>query len=119
MSGTLYLEHYLDSLEDLPSQLKQNFVTMRELDIKNRSTMIDIDTASDEYLRKVRDLSPGKRKAEMEKIQVRRFSESFFSSLTWYLIFSENVQEVERNGGRESATGDTDLRAGGQAHQKT
>jgi len=75
MSGTLYLEHYLDSLEDLPSQLKQNFVTMRELDIKNRSTMIDIDTASDEYLRKVRDLSPGKRKAEMEKIQ-RMFKKS-------------------------------------------
>jgi len=69
MSGTLYLEHYLDSLEDLPSQLRQNFYNMRELDVQNREIMIDIDSASDEYLRKVRDLSPGKRKAEMEKIQ--------------------------------------------------
>ena len=70
MSGTLYLEHYLDSLEDLPSQLRQNFTDMHDLDVKNRDTMIDIDSASDEYLRKVRGLSPGKRKAEMEKIQV-------------------------------------------------
>jgi len=34
-----------------------------------KDIMVDIDSASDEYLRKVRDLSPGKRKAEMEKIQ--------------------------------------------------
>merc|ERR1719412_2966369 len=42
---------------------------MNELDTKNKDILVEIDTASDEYLRKVRDLSPGKRKAEMEKIQ--------------------------------------------------
>jgi len=68
-SGSLYLEHYLDSLEDLPSQLRGNFDTMAKLDRQNKGIMVDIDSASDEYLRKVRDLSPGKRKAEMEKIQ--------------------------------------------------
>merc|ERR1719319_1821048 len=31
--------------------------------------MVNIDSSSDEYLRKVRDLSPSKRKLEMEKIQ--------------------------------------------------
>ena len=31
--------------------------------------MVQIDSSSDEYLRKVRDLSPSKRKQEMEKIQ--------------------------------------------------
>ena len=67
---TFYLEHYLDSLETLPSELKKNFNKMHDLDVKNKDIMVEIDSASDEYLRKVRDLSPGKRKAEMEKIQV-------------------------------------------------
>ncbi len=31
--------------------------------------MNDVDSASDDYLRKVRELNPGKRKEEMEKIQ--------------------------------------------------
>jgi len=70
MSGsTFYLEQYLDSLEDLPTQLKSNFSRMHELDKRNRETMVQIDSSSDEYLRKVRDLSPSKRKLEMEKIQ--------------------------------------------------
>ena len=68
---TAYLEQYLDSLETLPSELKKNFGRMNELDLKNKDIMVGIDSGSDEYLRKVRDLSPGKRKAEMEKIQVR------------------------------------------------
>ena len=67
---TAYLEQYLDSLETLPSELKKNFGRMNELDLKNKDIMVGIDSGSDEYLRKVRDLSPGKRKAEMEKIQV-------------------------------------------------
>ena len=68
-----YLEQYLDSLENLPSELKKNFNRMHDLDTKNKDILVDIDTASDDYLRKVRDLSPTKRKAEMEKIQVRIF----------------------------------------------
>ena len=72
MAGTtsVYLEQYLDSLENLPSELKKNFNRMHDLDTKNKDILVDIDTASDDYLRKVRDLSPTKRKAEMEKIQV-------------------------------------------------
>jgi len=42
---------------------------MGDKDVTNKDIMVQIDGASDEYLRKVRDLSPGKRKAEMEKIQ--------------------------------------------------
>lgn len=66
-----YLEQYLDSLENLPSELKKNFNRMHDLDTKNKDILVEIDTSSDDYLRKVRDLSPTKRKAEMEKIQVR------------------------------------------------
>jgi len=70
MSGSsFYLEQYLDSLEDLPTELKTNFSKMNDLDKRNRDIMVQIDTNSDEYLRKVRDLSPSKRKQEMEKIQ--------------------------------------------------
>merc|ERR1719282_2096510 len=42
---------------------------MHDLDTRNKDILVDIDSASDDYLRKVRDLSPSKRKAEMEKIQ--------------------------------------------------
>merc|ERR1711890_205522 len=42
---------------------------MHDKDVMNKDIMVQIDGASDEYLRKVRDLSPTKRKAEMEKIQ--------------------------------------------------
>lgn len=68
-TSTFYLEHYLDSLEDLPAELKNNFSRMHDLDKRNREIMVQIDGSSDEYLRKVRDLSPSKRKVEMEKIQ--------------------------------------------------
>jgi len=37
--------------------------------VMNKEIMVQIDGTSDDYLRKVRDLSPTKRKAEMEKIQ--------------------------------------------------
>ena len=67
---TSYLEQYLDSLENLPSELKKSFNKMYDLDARNKDILVDIDSASDDYLRKVRDLSPTKRKAEMEKIQV-------------------------------------------------
>lgn len=64
-----YLEHYLDSLETLPGELRRNFTKMTDKDVMNKDIMVQIDGSSDEYLRKVRDLSPTKRKAEMEKIQ--------------------------------------------------
>jgi len=67
--NTYYLEHYLDSLETLPGELRTNFTRMQEMDVRKTEIMVGIDGASDEYLRKVRELSPSKRKAEMEKIQ--------------------------------------------------
>ena len=88
-STTSYLEQYLDSLENLPTELKKNFNNMHDLDSSNKDILVEIDTASDEYLRKVRDLSPGKRKAEMEKIQVKkgshweRFYLNFASLVRW------------------------------------
>ena len=70
-SATLYLEHYLDSLDSLPGELRRNFTLLLELDSKNKSLLESVDAASDDFLKEVRDMSPGKRKEEMEKIQVR------------------------------------------------
>ncbi len=69
MSSSLYLEQYLDSLEPLPGELRRNFTLMRDLDSKNRAILQEVDAASDEYLRKVRELSAGERKTEMANIQ--------------------------------------------------
>ena len=70
-SATLYLEHYLDSLDSLPGELRRNFTLLLELDSKNKSLLESVDAASDDFLKEVRDMSPGKRKEEMEKIQVK------------------------------------------------
>ena len=106
-STTSYLEQYLDSLENLPTELKKNFNNMHDLDSSNKDILVEIDTASDEYLRKGRDLSPGKRKAEMEKIQVKihRYAndELIEGDFTWIfkfgaepsiLLFEENMKEI-------------------------
>ena len=99
-STTSYLEQYLDSLENLPTELKKNFNNMHDLDSSNKDILVEIDTASDEYLRKVRDLSPGKRKAEMEKIQVKihrcaNFTWIFkFGAQPSILLFEENMKEI-------------------------
>ncbi|TRY69549.1 hypothetical protein TCAL_07622 [Tigriopus californicus] len=70
-SSTLYLEHYLDSLESLPGDLRRNFTLMHDLDRKNRTILQEADALADEYLSKVRDLTSSDRKVEMEKIQSR------------------------------------------------
>ena len=85
MSDTI--EHYLNSLGTLPAEVKKNFDKMHDLDVKNKEMMTKIDSASDEYLRKVRELSPAKRKAEMEKMQVCKLlvlSEKLYEGLFQY-----------------------------------
>lgn len=69
MTTSSYLEHYLDTLESLPGKLRRNFTLMLEMDEKNMNILKEVDSASDGYLRKVRDLSPDSRKVEMDKIQ--------------------------------------------------
>lgn len=43
MTSALYLEHYLDGLESLPTELKRNFTLMRELDTRAETLMKQID----------------------------------------------------------------------------
>ena len=86
-----YLEQYLDSLENLPSELKKNFNRMHDLDTKNKDILVEIDTSSDDYLRKVRDLSPTKRKAEMEKIQVRTHFYRMLSECDCFIVVGSEI----------------------------
>jgi len=53
------LQPLQDSLESLPGDLRRNFTLMHDLDVKNKNILREVDSASDEYLRKVRELSPG------------------------------------------------------------
>ena len=69
MTTSSYLEHYLDSLGNLPGEVKRNFTLMYDLDEKNKDILQKVDAASDDYLRKVCELNPDKRRQEMEKIQ--------------------------------------------------
>jgi len=69
MTTSSYLEHYLDSLDSLPGEVRRNFNLMYDLDGKNKNILQEVDAASDEYLRKVSEMSAEKRRTEMEKIQ--------------------------------------------------
>ena len=58
------------------------FIYVQELDIRNRDIMVSIDSASDEYLRKVRDLSPSKRKQEKVNFRCLFANEYKYSNAT-------------------------------------
>eukprot|EP00092_Neocalanus_flemingeri_P020341 GFUD01022035.1.p1 GENE.GFUD01022035.1~~GFUD01022035.1.p1 ORF type:complete len:241 (+),score=77.41 GFUD01022035.1:45-767(+) len=65
-----YLGNYLKTLTTLPNDVRKNFSGMLSLDERNNDLNTEIEGASQEYLRKVKErhLNPRKRKSEMEKI---------------------------------------------------
>jgi len=69
MTSALYLEHYLDSLEHLPNELKRNFKLMRDLDARAQGLMKNIDTLADEFLKNQKSYSEDERKKKMDNIQ--------------------------------------------------
>lgn len=69
MSSLFDIDSYLESLDDLPENLRTKCSTMHNLGVKNKGIINDIDLASDEYLRKIKELSPEKKRIEKEKIQ--------------------------------------------------
>uniref|UniRef100_T1IVE6 Inhibitor of growth protein N-terminal histone-binding domain-containing protein n=1 Tax=Strigamia maritima TaxID=126957 RepID=T1IVE6_STRMM len=69
MATALYLEHYLDSLENLPTELQRNFTLMRDLDHRAQDLLKEIDRLSSEYLKNVRSMPPEKKTNTLEEIQ--------------------------------------------------
>ncbi|XP_057304502.1 inhibitor of growth protein 4-like isoform X2 [Hydractinia symbiolongicarpus] len=69
MANSLYLEHYLESIESLPYDLQRNFSLQRDLDQRAHDLLDDIDKLCEEYISKVRDLPPIERKDFFSKIE--------------------------------------------------
>ncbi|XP_050520867.1 inhibitor of growth protein 4 [Daktulosphaira vitifoliae] len=75
MTSALYLEHYLDSLENLPMELKRNFTLMRDLDSRAQELMRNIDKLADDYMSNVKGYSSEKKNETMSSIQ-RQFDKA-------------------------------------------
>ncbi|XP_030750189.1 inhibitor of growth protein 5 isoform X1 [Sitophilus oryzae] len=69
MTSALYLEHYLDSLENLPNELQRNFTLMSDLDKRAQGLMKNIDALADEYLRNIKTITSDQKKEQLDKIQ--------------------------------------------------
>ncbi|KAL4631056.1 inhibitor of growth protein 5 [Arapaima gigas] len=69
MATAIYLEHYLDSIENLPCELQRNFTLMRELDHRTEEKKGEIDQLAKEYIANVRTLASEQRVEHLQKIQ--------------------------------------------------
>lgn len=69
MANSLYLEHYLESIESLPYDLQRNFSLQRDLDQRAHDLLDNIDKLCEEYISNVRDLLPAERKEYFAKIE--------------------------------------------------
>nr|XP_033814133.1 inhibitor of growth protein 5 [Geotrypetes seraphini] len=69
MATAMYLEHYLDSIENLPCELQRNFQLMRELDQRTEDVRCEISEPAAHYIATVRSLSPVQRVEHLQRIQ--------------------------------------------------
>ncbi|XP_075013896.1 inhibitor of growth protein 5 isoform X6 [Calonectris borealis] len=69
MATAMYLEHYLDSIENLPCELQRNFQLMRELDQRTEDKKAEIDSLAAEYIESVKNMLPEERVEHLKKIQ--------------------------------------------------
>ncbi|XP_023854834.1 inhibitor of growth protein 5 isoform X2 [Salvelinus sp. IW2-2015] len=69
MATAIYLEHYLDSIENLPCELQRNFTLMQDLDNRTEEKKGEIDKLAEEYISSVRNLASEQRVEHLQKIQ--------------------------------------------------
>uniref|UniRef100_G3PAK5 Inhibitor of growth family, member 5a n=1 Tax=Gasterosteus aculeatus aculeatus TaxID=481459 RepID=G3PAK5_GASAC len=69
MATAIYLEHYLDSIENLPCELQRNFTLMRDLDNRTEEKKGEIDQLAEEYVVKVKNFASEQRVEHLQKIQ--------------------------------------------------
>ncbi|KAJ7379733.1 Inhibitor of growth protein 4 [Desmophyllum pertusum] len=69
MASNMYLEHYLDSIENLPFELQRNFTLMRELDQRTQDLSKEINTMSEDYMANVRSMDAPNRTSHLKKIE--------------------------------------------------
>ncbi|KAM8734962.1 inhibitor of growth protein 4 [Acanthopagrus latus] len=69
MAAGMYLEHYLDSIENLPFELQRNFNLMRDLDQRTEDLKGQIDSLAKEYTANARTLSSEQKLSILRQIQ--------------------------------------------------
>ncbi|XP_066568481.1 inhibitor of growth protein 4 isoform X1 [Amia ocellicauda] len=69
MAAGMYLEHYLDSIENLPFELQRNFQLMRDLDQRTEDLKGQIDGLAREYTVNARALSSEQKLSLLRQIQ--------------------------------------------------
>ncbi|KAL0985120.1 hypothetical protein UPYG_G00153130 [Umbra pygmaea] len=69
MAAGMYLEHYLDSIENLPFELQRNFNLMRDLDQRTEDLKGQIDSLAKEYTSNARTLSSEQKLTILRQIQ--------------------------------------------------
>lgn len=68
MSASLYLEHYLESIEGLPFEMHRIFTLMRELDEKTQDILKEVDDQSKKYEETVASLHMSERDSRLKTI---------------------------------------------------
>ncbi|XP_077509180.1 inhibitor of growth protein 5 [Amblyomma americanum] len=69
MATAVYLEHYLDSLETLPSELQRNFNLMRDLDTRVLGLSKNIEKLSQTYMNHAKTYTASERCEHLENIR--------------------------------------------------
>ncbi|CAD7673539.1 unnamed protein product [Nyctereutes procyonoides] len=69
MAVGMYLEHYLDSIENLPFEVQRNFQLMRHLDQRTEGQKAEIDKLATEYRSSNRSWSSKEKSALLKQIQ--------------------------------------------------
>ncbi|KAM8922201.1 LOW QUALITY PROTEIN: inhibitor of growth protein 4-like [Lycaon pictus] len=69
MAAGMYLEHYLDSIENLPFELHRNFQLVRHLDQRAEGRKAEIDKLATEYMSSNRSRSSEEKLALLKQIQ--------------------------------------------------
>lgn len=65
----LYLEDYLELIEQLPQDLRDRFTEMRELDLKVQNAIDTMDSKVDKFFKEAKDAKPEVRKQEYSKLK--------------------------------------------------
>ena len=68
MASAVYLEKFLESIEQLPKELQRNFMLMKDLDQRTQDTTTEVDEKVKEYKRLVAGLSQAERREKLSKI---------------------------------------------------
>ncbi|CAM9251392.1 unnamed protein product, partial [Lampetra fluviatilis] len=68
MAAAMYLEHYLDSIENLPNELQRNFQLMRDLDQRTEDLKAEIGRLAGEFLVGAGSLDASRRSSALSHI---------------------------------------------------